>query len=170
MQIRSIHRFLCGRCIFLAFVVFWFLSPTAKAQAPVPGPAAPTTTIAEEKPVVANVCPKFCLIATPRRIKLYGANLSGIQLKSEEDLIFSDYQPDPDSMSLTVTVEAASTARTGKRTLLLISSSKEMVQSLEFYILKREDKALLQKDLLRCPQMKEEPSGKPAKATATAKP
>ncbi len=73
-------------------------------------------------------------------------------------------------MSLTVTVEATSTARTGKRTLLLISSSKEMVQSLEFYILKREDKALLQKDLLRCPLMKEEPSPKPAKATATAKP
>jgi hypothetical protein len=167
MSIRTFTRFLCRRCLLLSLPFYLFFLPASYAQTAITEPATPVAT---EKPIAANICPKFSLIGIPRRIKLYGANLSGIQLKSEEDLIFSEYTPDADFMSLIVTVEAIPTARPGKRTLLLIDSNKEVVQSITFYLLKREDKALLQKDLLRCPLMKEEPAVKAPKNATPARP
>jgi len=119
------------------------------------------------KTLIANYCPKLVLAGAPRRIKFYGANLAEVELKSEEDDIsFYDYTTDPDRLAFTVTIEPKPTARLGKRNIFLLvgaSEPKNPIQTLTLYVLKKEDKALMQKDLMRCPWMREEESAKTPK-------
>jgi hypothetical protein len=147
----------------VSWVLLLSLCPVlAQNPSPEPAPVPP-----EGKPLVANLCPKFAIAGTSRRLKFYGAHLAGIELKAEdEDLSFLDYTFDPNGMAFSVTVDTKPTARIGKRTLLLLvgaTEPKNPVQEITLYVLKKEDKALLQKDLVRCPWMREEDAGKAPK-------
>ncbi len=156
------------QCRWTVYLFFWIVlsshSP-AQVQNPGPEPALP-----EGRTVVANLCPKFAVAGTSRRLKFYGTGLATLELKAEEeDLSFLDYTFDPDGMAFTVTVEVKPTARTGRRTLTVLlgaSEPRNPVQEVTLYVLKKEDKALLQKDLVRCPWMREEEAGKNPKPPA----
>jgi hypothetical protein len=124
-----------------------------------PRPDAPPESSAQQQPeqaIVANICPRFVLQGVARRIKFYGAYFADPQFEYEgEDLAFRDFRVNPDARSFTVTIEAKREAPVGKRLLKLVGQS-EMSREVVFYVLKPQDRALLQRDLVRCPAMKDE--------------
>lgn len=112
-------------------------------------PAAPAAT-----PILTNICPKFVLQGVPRRIKFYGAHMTDAQIEYEgDDLSFRDYKVDPDNLAFSVIIEATRTAPVGKRVLTIVGQQETGREAI-VYVLKREDRALLQRDLARCPWMK----------------
>ncbi len=158
-QLNSRERLLG---FFLFFLLLSFLPLPAQNPVMQNAPAAEGSNT-----LIANYCPKLILAGTARRVKFYGAHLAEVELKSEEDDIsFYDYITDADHLAFTVTIEAKPTARLGRRNILLLvgaAEPKNPIQTLTIYVLKKEDKALMQKDLMRCPWMREEESAKTPK-------
>lgn len=128
---------------------------------PVLGQQVPTAPPPEDElspPLIfANICPKFILIGVPRRVKFYGAAMTGVQIRyEEEDLLFSGYEVDLDELAFTVIIEATDKAEVGKHVLTLVKGEEETGPEAILYVLRREDRALLQRDLVRCPWMKDQ--------------
>jgi hypothetical protein len=141
--------------MFLAALMF--LLPPGFAQATT-RPVTPQEPAGAQPgpPIIANICPRFVLQGVPRRIKFYGAYFSDPKFEYEgEDILFRDFRVEPDARSFTVTVEAKREAPSGKRQFKL-TGQNEMGREVLFYVLKPQDRALLQRDLVRCPAMKDE--------------
>ena len=150
-HLRTRRRFWIPAALFLCLLLPGFaqvrprpdVSPETPAQQPEPA-------------IVANICPRFVLQGVARRIKFYGAYFAEPQFEYEgEDLAFRDFRVDPDARSFMVTIEAKREAPVGKRQLKLVGQN-EMSREVVLYVLKPQDRALLQRDLVRCPAMKDE--------------
>ena len=139
----------------LAVLLFALLPGFAQVQ-PRPDAASESANPYPAPAIIANICPKFVLQGVARRVKFYGAYFDNPRFEYEdEDLLFRDFRVDPDARSFTVTVEARREAPAGKRQFKL-AGQNEMSREVLFYVLKPQDRALLQRDLVRCPAMKDE--------------